>query len=426
MRSIHFLVAILAASFLGLWGCDRAVDAPDSRDAAGGAVAFRLADSLVAALAPQADSVRVTVGRSGSVQRAVSAPLGAWIQIDSLPIGTCDLQVDLYQAGGWISWSGKTTVQVLGGRTVDATVHLARATGNIHIQVVLDSIPVCSVVVAPRSQVVHVTTRPVPLNSLRRIVSVRSDVDSIRIAVRSEAGFSVPTIVLVQGKEGVTLTVGDPFFECGGITGPCIRDSVSDSILNVVVPWNEVPSCAGQVSVTGNGNGFLIYRPGVACVGGGEVYFRWESTGGFAGGGTGESVTLLASGVLQRVLRDGADPARLDTSAAFLDSGSLAHVDSILARSDVRALPAPEDTAASGWIADAMYDRFRIEGASRTILDLTFGGRYCQNSSTAEPHLPNLESVYRADSDACPTSPGTDALYALLAFLRAVPSGGAK
>jgi hypothetical protein len=358
--------------------------------------------------------VRLTLHRSGQADRTLSAPLGGSIFLDSLPTGTWTLEVALYKRDGSLGWYGTSDVLITGGQTANAVVHLRPATGNVNVVIVLDQPAECTVAVVVDT--VHPVADEHAINSFRKVLWARAQAAGILIGVVYDPQFSVPVVVRIDGKDGTTLEVGNPFFECGGIVGPCNSKPLDTTVVQeIFVPFSDLQgSCS--VGVLGTGPAIAVTGPCRVPVprdATSFTSFQWTSQGGFAGGGTGESMTLLASGVLQRVLQDSAVPSRLDTTAALLDSSALAHVDSILARSDVRSLPAPEDTVATGRIADAIYDHFHIEGASGAILDLGVGGRYCLD----DPQVA---------SSPCPTSSGMDALRSLLPFLRSVPSGGPK
>jgi hypothetical protein len=410
---------LLLASLLLLASCDRTANTTAPEGSAGGALAFHLSDSLVTALAPQADSVRVTVHRVGQSDRVVLAALGGWIQIDSLAVGSWDLEVDLYRAGGNLSWTGKTTVEVVGGRTVDAVVHLGRATGNVHVQVVIDTTPLCTASVVVVVDTVHVSKTAI-LNTFRRILSVTSDTNVIRVVVRVNPLFTVPEVLLVQGKDGISLEVGDPFFECGGIAGICLA-STSDTLTTqtILVPWNEVPSCAGQVGVIGDGAvATAVSRPGTYCLGGIlSVGLVWESTGGFAGGGTGERLELTPDGNLTRIVRDSL--GRLDTTSGSVGEEWCYRLDTLLTRADVLGLPGADDTVGSV-VADGFGEHFRVYSRNgSTLLDFSRSDRVCPVMWSAASGARALsDTVIQIQGTSCPVSTGAQALESLVASLR--------
>lgn len=411
-------VFVCVAGVVVLSSCDRAETTSPEASPAGGALAFRLSESEVGALAPQADSIRVSVSRTGQPTRAISAALDGWIQIDSLPVGNWELEVAVYQAGGNLTWMGKAGVQVVGGRTVDAVVHLAKATGNVHVQVVIDSMPNCTTAVG-RVDTVHVTTLG-NINSRSRIVRVVSEPGAIRIVVRSSSTSPVPQVLLVQGADGTSLTVGDPFFECGGITGPCPVTGTDSIVLRtILVPWSEVPSCAGPVTVIGESTRTPVSRPGGICTGDDPISLVWSVQGGFAGGGTGEFLRLTRSGVLSRALRDSS--GRLDSTNGKIPASILAYADSILARPDVLGLPGPEDTVSDGRVFDGFYEVFEIHPRNGDPLK-TFGveGRICWERG-AFGAVDSLGQVRLAAEVPCPSSSGSRALSQLIQTLRTVP-----
>lgn len=103
-----------------------------------GVVAFRLGSAEIAALGVSSDSLRVEAFRAG---RAVSATgsLAAGVLLQGLEPGAWAFKVAAYDATGSIQWYGEASCEVVAGSTVELSVTLRRATGSVHIGIVLDS-----------------------------------------------------------------------------------------------------------------------------------------------------------------------------------------------------------------------------------------------------------------------------------------------
>jgi len=149
--------------------------------------------------------------------------------------------------------------------------------------------------------------------------------------------------------------------------------------------------------------------------------------GGFSGRGTGEGFHLASNGLLLRFHRDSADPSREDTTKVQLTPNLIAHVDSVLARPDVRALPSPEDLVGQGKVSDGFTEHIVVDGSRGTILELTSSERYCADTTKRTTISSNADStapiIWTLLPSSCPVSSGMVALSLLVTYLRSIPVG---
>ncbi len=138
----NVLPLALAALSLGLSGCDQKLRTEDptsslAQEGAGG-LAFRIAAADLAAFPVVVDSVRVEAERAGFPLHAAVGGLGELVELSDLASGDWTVKVAFYDASQQIQLYGEAVVRILPGRTVDAVVHLRRATGSVRVRIVLD------------------------------------------------------------------------------------------------------------------------------------------------------------------------------------------------------------------------------------------------------------------------------------------------
>lgn len=103
-----------------------------------GGVAFRLAEAERVVLAQTSDSLRVEAWRDGRMVSA-SGTLENGVLVERLAEGPWTFQVAAYDRMGTIQWAGEGAAKVIPGRTVDLVVILRKATGSVHVRIVLDT-----------------------------------------------------------------------------------------------------------------------------------------------------------------------------------------------------------------------------------------------------------------------------------------------
>lgn len=135
---------LLSASLglvLGLGGClDSTAPASllNAQTEVGG-VSFRLSSSEILVLRESVDSIRIEASRQGYPTRSASGTLEGVTRLSDLEAGIWSLKVALFDSSRAIRWAGDTTVDVQSGGTTDAVVRLRKATGSVHVRIVLDS-----------------------------------------------------------------------------------------------------------------------------------------------------------------------------------------------------------------------------------------------------------------------------------------------
>lgn len=135
------LIPILMGLAVGFTGCiDRteAVDPTSSSVQEGGKLAFRLTSQDLALLGSGFDSVRIEAIRPGFPTQVSVGSRTDSVVISDLRTGDWTLKVALYDATQSIHWYGEALVNILPGRTVDAEVHLRKATGSVRVHIVID------------------------------------------------------------------------------------------------------------------------------------------------------------------------------------------------------------------------------------------------------------------------------------------------
>lgn len=136
----RFYISVLAAFIFtaGLSGCDESKLSPLASSDAVGAVSFRLSapDSIV--LSGTVDSVLLRA-ISGSDTESIRGPIGSALVLSGLPEGPCSLEAFLFGKDGTLRWSGRDSVQIRAGVETPATLVLHKATGSVHVTIVLDS-----------------------------------------------------------------------------------------------------------------------------------------------------------------------------------------------------------------------------------------------------------------------------------------------
>ena len=129
---------------LGLSGCQDRVEAADPTGLSaqeGGKVSFRLSSAEIATLGSGFDSVRIEAVREGFATQISAGSLTQSVVLNNLSAGGWTLRVALYDADQAIHYYGEALVQILPGRTVDAEIHLRKATGSVRVRIILDPDP---------------------------------------------------------------------------------------------------------------------------------------------------------------------------------------------------------------------------------------------------------------------------------------------
>lgn len=137
---IRLLPAVIGLS-LGLVGCYDKTEVAGLTEAGSqerGKVAFRLSAEDLIALGTGIDSVRIDAVRDGFAPQSALGGLNQTTTLSGLQAGAWTLKVALFDASQSIHWYGEAIVQVVPGKTVDAEVHLRKATGSVRIRIVLD------------------------------------------------------------------------------------------------------------------------------------------------------------------------------------------------------------------------------------------------------------------------------------------------
>ena len=415
MRQILPLAASLAVA-LTMSGCDRTADSNAPQAVASGAVAFRLSDTVAGTLSTQADSLRLTATRPGQASRVALGSLDGFLFLDSLPAGRWTLEVVAFRFDGSVSWAGTDSVDIQPGRTADAVVHLRRASGNVRVRVVLDTAVPCSLVVV-RLDTIH-PVENVSLSSLRPILGIWVDTSGITIRTVYDPRFAKPTLRF--DADSLTMTLGDPFFECGGIVGPCtVAKGDTVRFQDVFVSGSELPSgglfLKGLDTVVTVRLQRLIPHPvriqrifphPISDTSAAFHVFSWRSQGGISGLGSGESVSLTSDGALVHVVRDSL--GYMDSLYANIGDSLLRRARQVLDDSMVRSLPGVMDTSRRLPMADQFTDLYEI-----------FGG--VGPSDGAVVFLRYVDD-HRPCAAACPESQAHQALVSLVDELRAVPA----
>lgn len=138
MKRILFALA----PFLFLAACqDKSLSDPApivAPDASAGGVAFRLQAAECFVLQQTSDSLRVEAWRDGRMVSA-SGTLQQGVLVERLSEGTWTFKVAAYDRTGAVQWAGEGAATVVPGRTVDLVVVLRKATGSVHVGIVLDT-----------------------------------------------------------------------------------------------------------------------------------------------------------------------------------------------------------------------------------------------------------------------------------------------
>lgn len=136
-------LALALVSLLALSACvdQTSTTSPPSQEEPAsslGGAAFRLASAELAALSVTSDSLRVEASREG---RTISATgtLEKGVQVDGLSPGEWTFKVAAHDKQGVMQWYGEGRTKVVSGTTVDLLVTLRRASGSVHVGIVLDS-----------------------------------------------------------------------------------------------------------------------------------------------------------------------------------------------------------------------------------------------------------------------------------------------
>lgn len=170
------LAAPLVLSSFLFASCDLgspSVPGSDEESGASGKVAFRLAPEACVKLDSTSDSLRVLVksadGRIEADRSVALQPTGANVEFPSISPGQSKLvEVFAFESDGSIRWYGATTVDVRAGQTSYAKVVLRKASGSIHVEIVLEEIWNDTVYLPPQPypDTMHVSELPAPSNTL--------------------------------------------------------------------------------------------------------------------------------------------------------------------------------------------------------------------------------------------------------------------
>jgi len=125
-------------------GCDQRTETanPTSFTAQpSGKVAFRLSAEDIAKVGVGVDSVRIEAIREGFPVQVALGSLVHDVVLSDLASGVWTLRVALFDGAQAIHYYGEAVVNVLPGRTVDADIHLSKATGSVRVKIILDPDP---------------------------------------------------------------------------------------------------------------------------------------------------------------------------------------------------------------------------------------------------------------------------------------------
>lgn len=143
MKRLLLALTCLVGLGVGFTGCqdrtESALNAAETTDP--GQVSFRLSAADLAKLGADWDSVRIEAVRPGYPTQAALGDRTQEIVLKDLQAGPWTLKVALFDRTQSIRWYGEAQVQILGGRQVDAEVHLRAATGSVKVHIVVDSLP---------------------------------------------------------------------------------------------------------------------------------------------------------------------------------------------------------------------------------------------------------------------------------------------
>ncbi|MBK9579663.1 MAG: hypothetical protein IPK50_15500 [Fibrobacterota bacterium] len=136
-----FLLASLLTLPLGFLSCNEKVQtsSPTQSEATeGGKISFRVSAAELVAIGPGIDSVRIDAVRAGYPTQSAWGSLSQTTLLEGLQSGPWTIQVALFDASQAVHWFGEAVVQVFPGKSVDAEVHLRKATGSVRVRIILD------------------------------------------------------------------------------------------------------------------------------------------------------------------------------------------------------------------------------------------------------------------------------------------------
>lgn len=245
-RFVPLAILAFAAAFTACDRQDALATASGTESTASGAVAFRLADTLLSVVAKTSDSVRIEAVRAGFDTRIATGSIGGNTVLSGLDAGAWTLKVATFDTLQAVSWYGEAVVQILSGKTVEAVVVLRRASGSVNVHIVLDSVP--HVVDTTRWTVTPSTgSLPGYLPILR---SWRSD-SGIHILTSL---YCLGVVVRVLPDSGTVLRFGyDPDLKIKCVAG-------SPAPVLVFVPWKN----CGNVTLL-DANGKETFLPLAPC-----------------------------------------------------------------------------------------------------------------------------------------------------------------
>jgi len=298
MKRILFALAPL----LFLAACqDKSLSEPApivAPDGVAGGVAFRLSEAECFVLSQTSDSLRVEAWRDGQVVSA-SGTLDQGVLVERLSEGTWTFKVAAYDRAGAIQWAGEGAAKVVPGRTVDLVVVLRKATGSVHVGIVLDTGDV-----DPGYPTIARDTLWNPMDTFGTLASpvpqtlVGAERMGPYIAIRTPYNCNAgsPRLVRLVREDGVVRLV---LVNRGPMTKMMCAAVYSEQVL-VYKPW----SAAEQIVVEDlQGHQIRIppVDPGVdpvdpSIVARTFLAFSFQQGGGFTVDGASYTVQLLSSG----------------------------------------------------------------------------------------------------------------------------------
>lgn len=406
---------LLSASLglvMGLWGClDSTTPASLLNvQAEVGGVSFRLSSSEILVLRESVDSIRIEASRQGYSTRSASGTLEGVTRLSDLEAGIWSLKVALYDSSRAIRWTGDTTVDVQSGGTTDAVVRLRKATGSVHVRIVLDSstAPVVGTLDTMEVQEANWGNQPTwgVLKAWRTAQGIFLRAESPNCAFLPKVRLASTTRECLPGVSycGTFLPIpdstglvldghADPLLDC--VYPEAIRDTVTH-----FVPWTRrgpvtLHATSGIVVLADPRNteqeptdsGFVSY-----------VY----SISGFMPVHT--TYTLESSGLVKRVttsrLGIGLDTTP-DTSFGILSKDSLAIALRILQSAAIRHSAGLPDTTTGECPTDAPFYGRKIRYANNTFADLSWSfSNYCGVLPEAYQSLNRVDRMLEAPFEA--------------------------
>jgi hypothetical protein len=269
----------------------------DAETIAGG-VAFRLAEAERVVLAQTSDSLRVEAWRDGRMVSA-SGTLEQGVLVERLAEGPWTFKVAAYDRSGAIQWAGEGAAKVIPGRTVDLVVVLRKATGSVHVRIVLDTADIDPV---PPS--LPGDTLWNPMDTLGTLASpipqtlVGAERMGPYVAIRTPYNCNAtrPTLVRVVRPDGVVRLV---LVNRGPMTKMMCATVYREQVL-VYKPWSTTEQIVVE-DLQGHVLRIPPVYPDPEDPNNGDqdfVAFSFQQGGGFTVDGASYSVQLLSTGRL--------------------------------------------------------------------------------------------------------------------------------